>query len=130
MRVQRSIMAALLTLLVTGAAGAAEHRYMGNVELRAPVWSDVAASAGTHWDNLELAGDLRVSRVLGPIGLRVSGEHTFHQAGLFRPENQLKAGLELPLPHAWTAIAYWDRRFDAEVNRVFVGLRWGFGGQF
>lgn len=123
-------LAALLAVAVAGTARADGHRYTGNVELRAPVYSDVAASAGSHWHNLEMAGDLRVSNVLGPIGLRICGEHTFRQAGIFKPENKLKAGFELPLPHAWTAFAYWDRRFDADVDRVFVGLRWGFGGAF
>lgn len=103
-------------------------RYAGNIELRAPVWAGDTASAESNWRNLEMAGDLRVFHVLGPFVLRVQGEHTFHQAGIFSPENKLKVGVELPLGHQFTAFSYWDRRFNAEVDRVFLGLRLGFDG--
>ena len=125
------LLAGLLALpfLISGPARAEGHRVSGNVELRAPVWSGVTASAASNWRGLEMAGALRVSNVLGPIGLAVSGEHTFHQAGIFKPENKLKVGLELPITRATTAFAYWDRRFNEDVDRVFVGVRWGFCGR-
>lgn len=114
----------------TRAAGVLDHapRYAGSIELRAPVWSGVTASGESNWRNVELAGDLRIWNVLGPFVLRVQGEHTFHQAGIFSPENKLKVGVELPLGHQLTAFSYWDRRFNQGVDRVFAGLRLGFGG--
>lgn len=130
---QIALLVVALGFLGTGAARAGvldrAPRFVGSVELRAPVWAGNTASAESHWNNLEMAGDLRVLNVLGPLVLAVHGEHTFHQAGIFAAENKLKVGLELPLGHSLTAFTYWDRRFAVNVDRVFVGMRYGFGGR-
>lgn len=123
-----------VTLFLTaGAVNAASKpvTFQGNVELRAPIWSTFDASAKSHWNNLEMAGDVRIFNLFGPVVFRAQGEHTFHQAGIFAPENKLKLGFELPIPKSdFTLFSYYDQRFNADTDRVFVGIRYGFGGTF
>lgn len=139
MKILMTLLAALtlgtLALTPARADNSKPVQWSGSIELRSPVWN--SETNGTrNLDNLELAGDLKVQNLLpGKSVLWVKGEHTFHQANLYKPENKLKVGIDVPMARDWTFFTYWDRRFqpssgfkDTDVDRVFVGVRLNFRG--
>lgn len=105
----------------------------GNIELRSPVFNskDGYGWGGGRTVHPEMAGTLRLHNVLGncPAVFWVNGEHTFEQAGVFKPENKLKIGVDYPVSPSGTLFVYFDRRFDTDVDRIFVGFRVGFKGK-
>ena len=117
----------LLSLFPSLASAGTPPRYTGSIELRSPVWNS-AFGGVTSPRNLEMAGDLKVSNLLGPVVLVVHGEHTFHQSGIVFPENKIRVGGELPLNKQLTFFSYYDYRYSKDLDRVFVGLRLNFRG--
>lgn len=139
----------LLSLTGCSRSDAAPLRFDGSLELRSPVWAShghpffvpdpqyVAPSTVGHWEEhdfqpnlklLDLAGSVRLHSDGSPLALWCSGEHSFSH-GAFIHENKLKVGLDLALGRGpMTLFAFWDRRFDKDLDRAFVGLRCNFRG--
>lgn len=102
--------------------------YKGSIELRIPTWN----SKSGYVDDVatgEIAGSVKVYDLLGPFVLTLNGEHTFRQAGVFKPEQKLKVGLEYPITKGVCLFSYYDLRPNENVERVFVGIRQNFGGK-
>jgi hypothetical protein len=107
-------------------------RYDLTLELRTPVYNSLPHLG---WDHdamhAEFAGSLKLFNLLpGNAVFWVNGERTFHQTGVFNPENKMKVGIDLPIRRDLTVFTYFDRRFSRNVNRVFVGFRMNFKGDF
>ena len=114
--------------------------YSGSVELRSPVWTSrdrliveddflVSRSFEPNIRYLDLAGNIRFTHPGTPLALFISGEHSFSR-GYFVHENELRVGIDLPVGGRCpvTLFSFWERRFDLDVDRVFVGARLGFKG--
>lgn len=122
----------LLTASLATAAPTKPVNYTGSFELRAPTWNSRSGYIDT-FQAAEFAGNLKVNNLFGnfPLSVFIAGEHTIGQAkntDYFPLENKLKAGIEYPLGKDVTFFSYWDRRFNIDLDRVFVGIRLGFSG--
>jgi hypothetical protein len=124
----------LLTLTIPGHASPLQ--YEGNLELRSPVWASRHLNNGHDFEpriqQLDLAGNVRFFSPGSRFAAWVSGEHSFSR-GFFVHENKMRTGLDLRLgpgknPGSLTLFSFWERRFDIDVDRVFVGVRVGFHG--
>jgi len=116
--------------------------YTGNLELRSPIWASEDRLVTDPFPRfvdfepniryLDLAGNIRFAQEGSPLAAWVSGEHSFNR-GYFFHENELRVGLDLLVSKNTsspvTLFSFWERKFDLDVNRVFVGARLGFSGE-
>lgn len=113
-------------------AHAAPLQYSGAVELRSPIMLNAPGVSGWNPEArfLDLAGYAKLSAANSPLALWVSGEQSLSRQYYGVHESKMKLGIdwklksELPV----TLFSYWERRFDTDLDRVFVGVRLGFHG--
>jgi hypothetical protein len=121
-----------LTFPLNRPAHAAPLAYSGSLELRSPVWASPRASFEPSFKHLDVAGHLRLAGQGSPLALWVAGEQSLSR-GYFVHESELKVGLDFLAGGARATaplvlFSYWERRFNLDVDRVFVGARLGFHG--
>lgn len=116
----------VVLLLLPTRAHAQPIQYSGTLELRSPVW---ASRSGFTPDIsfLDFAGSLRLTRAGSRWALWANGEKSFSR-GYFVHESKAKIGVDYRLRQSWTLFSYFDERFDSSVERVFVGVKFGFRG--
>lgn len=114
----------------SGAAPAASTvGYIGHLDVKAPIWNSSSGYIDSS-NPVEICGKLNLTNVFGnrcKFTPFVAGDYTLSRR-VTAAKSEIQAGFEYPVARDVTFFSYWDRHFQENVDRAFVGIRLNFQG--